>query len=137
MMKQFSLLLSGTLIFSLLFSTSLAQTPLKDLTEDGVKSLLCNNWKITVVEVEGQKILMPPERKGFMNFKKSGILSIYSDTNDIDNSNWTYVHKEYKIKTKSKDESDFFEIINISSTELVLLHTSEGYPVKIFLKRVV
>ena len=133
-MKQFSLL--GAFI-SLLFFTSFAQTPLKDLTEEGIKSLLCNNCKITVVEVEGQKIPMPPQRKGFMHFKKNGVLSIYSSANDVDNSNWTYVHKEYKIKTKSKDESDFFEIINISSTELVLLHTSEGFPMKIFLKRAV
>jgi hypothetical protein len=136
-MTNYLLKVLGVFLFSFIFSSSYAQTQLKERTEEDVKKLLCNNWHIIAQETQGKKTIMPAGEKAYMNFKKDGILIMGNPGNAAENCRWSYEHKASKIKFLLMGEEDFFTIVSISPTGLILLHTSEGYPIKVFLKRAV
>jgi hypothetical protein len=122
-------------LFSFAVSSSFAQTPLKNRSENEVKMLLCNNWHIVADETDGKKTIVSATKKAYMNFRKDGILIMANPGNAREVCRWHYEHNASRINILIMGEKDFFTIVNISSTELVLLHTSENYPVKIILNR--
>jgi hypothetical protein len=134
-MKNRLLRLLGAFTFCLFFYSSSAQASLKVQTEDEVKKLLCNNWQITAQEIQGKKMPTPPGAKAYMNFKKDGVLNMASVGGPPENCTWSYQHDSSKIAFVFGGQKDAFTIVNISSQDLTLLHTTEGYPIKIILKR--
>lgn len=92
---------------------------------------------IIAQETQGKKTIMPAGKKAYMNFKKDGVFIMGNPGNAAESCRWLYEHKASMIKFFLMEEEDFLTIVSISPSELVLLHTSEGYPVKLFLKRAV
>jgi hypothetical protein len=134
-MKNQLLRLLGAFTCCFFFFLASAQTSVKNLKEDNVKELLCHKWQITAQEIKGKMMPAPPSAKGYINFKRDGVLTMTSAGSPAENCTWSYHHDLAKIAFVLGGQKDSFTIINISSQDLTLLHTAEGYPIVIILKR--
>jgi len=105
-------------------------------TEKEIKDLLAHKWKLTHVEVGGQKMEVPAGvGDSFLDFKADGtILKI--DSEEEQKGKWVYDHKTKIITTEDKDGTEKYEIIKISETEFSFKVTDEGQKITMTLKRV-
>jgi len=113
-------------------ASTFAQTQSEKETND----LLSHKWKLTFVEMGGQKIPPPAEAgDSFLDFKADGSL-LQIDTTGEEKAKWTYDHKTKTITTVDKDGTEKYEIIKISETELIVKATEEGMTFNLIMKRV-
>ena len=122
-----------TLLAILLFigSSVFAQTQ----TEKEVKDLLAHKWKLTHVEIGGQKIEVPVGAgDSFLDFKADGTL-LKIDSEDEQKGKWTYDHKTKTITSKDEDGEENYEIVKISDIEFSFKVTDEGQTMIMTLKR--
>ena len=104
-------------------------------TEKEVKDLLAHKWKLTHVEIGGQKIEVPAGvGDSFLDFKADGtILKI--DSEEEQKGKWTYDHKTKIIITEDEDGVEKYEIVKITATEFSFKVTDEGQTMTMTLKR--
>jgi len=127
--------MTKTSLFAILLfigASSFAQTQ----TEKEIKDLLAHKWKLTLIEMGGQKLEVPPGvGDSFLDFKADGtILKI--DPQKEQKGKWTYDHKTKIITTEDEDGVEKYEIVKISETEFTFKATHEGQAMTMFLKRV-
>ena len=122
------------LLTMLLFigATVFAQTQ----TEKEIKDLLATKWKLTHMEMNGQKAPVPPELgDSFLDFKPDGSI-IKTDMSGDQKGKWTYDHTTKVITTTDAEGEEKFEIVKISATELVINFSEEGAKITLTLKKV-
>lgn len=104
-------------------------------TEKEVKDLLAHKWKLTHVEIGGEKMEVPAGAgDSFLDFKADGtILKIDSEAEQ--KGKWTYDHKTKIITTKDEDGEEKYEIVKISDTEFSFKVTDDGQTMTMTLSR--
>jgi hypothetical protein len=97
-------------------------------TEENIKNLLCNKWKMAIMEVQGVTQKMPADNPMYFSFKKDGTVSLTA-AGESHNEYWSYDHNTKTIfiqETKTIETKDEFKIVKINDQELVLKINSDG-----------
>jgi hypothetical protein len=128
MIKRVSLF--AVLLFTGMFAVAQTQS------EKEIKVLLAYKWKLTHVELGGQKIEMPPEAgDSLLDFKADGTILKIDSEGEV-KGKWTYDHPTKIISTEDIGGVEKYEILKISETELSFKTIADGQAVSMTLKRV-
>ena len=105
-------------------------------TEKEIKDQLTHKWKVTHMEQGGQKMPLPAEfGNSFLDLKADGTV-LMIDSEKTERGKWTYDHKTKTVTTVTEEETQKFEVVKISETELVIKTTMEEMTLGMYLKRV-
>jgi len=121
-------------VFLFITASSFAQ---KDTTrsEQEVKTLLCHKWKVTHIEMNGQKIPLPPELgESSLEIIADGTL-IEKDATEEIKGKWSYDHKTKILTTDDRDGIIKHVILKISETELIFKSEVDGTEMNLIMKR--
>jgi hypothetical protein len=126
----------AVLISLMTISFANAQTNLSKVkTENEIKAMLCQKWKPTHMESEGQRFAIPPEMETFVTFKADGSLTEV-DEGSTSTGKWTYDYKTRTLNTDDKDGKESHKIITITPKQLIISSQFKGITMKTIMKSV-
>jgi hypothetical protein len=126
MKKELYAFILSTLILLSLNIEATSQIP--QGTENEVKTLLCNKWKMTIMESQGITQKIPSDKSVYFFFRKNGVVSLAA-AGDSHDEYWTYDHDTKTIIVKENNiakNNDVFKILKIDDKTLVLNFNSGG-----------
>ena len=105
-------------------------------TEQEIKALLCHKWKVTHMEVGGQKVAVPAEfSELYLDIKSNGTL-IEIEPEGEHKGTWSYQHKTKTFITDDEDGIKKHEIVKINETEFIMKSDLKGLLMSLIMKRV-
>lgn len=130
-MRKFLCLLAILLAISTQQVT--AQTAPDEKTEKEVKTLICHDWQVVAMELQGQSYSKEAMGENmFITFYTNGTLSDSMGEDPSTRTKWTYDHKTRTITSGGIEK----KILSISDTEMVITATMNGQSTKATLKRI-
>jgi hypothetical protein len=100
----------------------IAQERKLDLTEEEIRTLLCNKWRTEEIEMPGLVRKIPASQAYIFTFSKNGTV-VMRQKGDNHNEIWTYNYATNTINMKENKKAkyqDNFIIEEISNTRLTL-----------------
>lgn len=108
----------ATCLVSLLAVTATkAQQPPE--TEAALKKVICRKWQFQYVEMQGQKMDLPPDMKGYFQFYEN---NIFEETTEgkKERGNWKYFSAEKSIGCLREDGWLKLKIVSVTAKKLIL-----------------
>lgn len=114
------------LSFVLLFSVT-ANDNLNKLTEQEIKTLLCQKWKLNFLEYKGNKKEIPSKvPASFLVFLPDGKLEEYEGKNKYSGT-WSYNHATKTITTIDKDGTEKHTIVELGNELFIMNGKYKGF----------
>ena len=106
-------------------------------SEKEVKDLLTHKWKVTHMEMNGQKTPIPEELgEIFLEMKADGTFIGTEPGGKEEKGKWSYDHKTKTITTVDEEGEKKHELIKVSDTELTIKSDLDGMLISLIMKRV-
>lgn len=107
----------------LISASSFAQAKSQLLTEEDIRTMLCQKWEYVEFQTDGPKLPPPAKWIGaFLLFNSDGTYTRREEGEDY-TGKWSYDHKKLTLKIEDSKLKERWRIKKLTDTEL-LIHSS-------------
>jgi len=125
------------IVFTMLSSNAFSQSNVQNKSEEEIKILLCQKWKLMRFEAQGKPISLPSASKEFYMIFKTGGGFKKVDTGEFEGK-WRYSHKTRTLSIDDDWEgARTYKIVNITRDKLILSFKFGKETVEMFLERII
>jgi len=86
--------------------------------EQQIRSLLCQKWRLIVMDSDGRIINIPAGEASYLNFKNDGTYTDSTARFKVSNGLWTFNQSDKVLETIDKGGKSKIKIVTINSNEL-------------------